>query len=235
LKILIIIPAYNEEGNIGDLLREFKKISSYSFEILVVNDCSKDRTSEISRTFGVNVIDLPCNLGIGGAVQTGYKYALINNFDVAIQVDGDGQHPPEYINNILSPIINGEADMVIGSRYLQKKGFQSTYLRRLGISYFTKLIKLLIGQNITDPTSGYRACNKKVINLFANTYPKDYPEPETIVFLARNKLKIIEVPVLMRERGSGMSSINLAKSVYYMFKVSLAIMIDSLRQTHTNS
>ena len=233
-KTLVIIPAYNEEGNIGKLLESLLKITDISFDIVVINDCSKDNTSSICKSYGVHVIDLPCNLGIGGAVQTGYKFALKNGYDIAIQVDGDGQHPPEYIRHIIQPILNGEADLVIGSRYLLEEGFKSTFVRRLGIQFFSKLIKLLTKQTVSDPTSGFRACNKKVIKLFASSYPKDYPEPETIVILKRNNLAVSEIPVVMKEREKGVSSINLTRSVYYMFKVSLAIIIDTFREPIRN-
>lgn len=231
MKALIIVPAYNEDGNIGDVINALNRlsISSYKFDTLVINDSSTDRTSEICRDAGVNIIDLPCNLGIGGTVQTGYKYAYKNGYDIAIQFDGDGQHNSEYIKQLLDPILAGNADMVIGSRYIRKEGFQSTFLRRIGIKYFSILIKLLTKKKITDPTSGFRACNNKVIELFALKYPIDYPEPESIVNLLRTNHVIEEVPVLMLERKSGVSSIRSFKSIYYMVKVSLAIVIDILR------
>lgn len=230
MKILIIIPAYNEEGNIGSLLDRMLNIESPKFDILVINDSSTDDTSFIARNYGVKVIDLPCNLGIGGAVQTGYQYAFKNNYDIAIQVDGDGQHRPEYIIDLIQPIINGDADLVSGSRYINKIGFQSTQLRRIGISYFSKIIELIIKQKITDPTSGFRACNSKVVRLFSQKYPNDYPEPESLVSLGRNEYRIKEIPVIMDERRGGISSINVTRSIYYMIKVSLAILIDTLRK-----
>jgi glycosyltransferase involved in cell wall biosynthesis len=230
LKILIIIPAYNEEKNIPDLINKLLEYKEYNIDLLIINDCSNDGTSNVCRELGVKVIDLPCNLGIGGAVQTGYKYAHNNNYDIAIQVDGDGQHKPNYLGKLISPIINNTVDMVIGSRYLDKTGFQSTLLRRIGIRYFSRLIQLLTLQKITDPTSGFRACNSIVIALFANRYPKDFPEPESLVFLKRNQIRILEVPVVMQERKNGKSSINLIKSIYYVIKVSLAILIDRLRK-----
>jgi glycosyltransferase involved in cell wall biosynthesis len=228
VKILAIIPAFNEEESIGNLISKFN--SYKDIDILVVNDCSKDLTSKICKGRGVNVIDLPCNLGIGGAVQTGYKYAKENGYDIAVQVDGDGQHNPQYIHKLIEPLLNSEADLVIGSRYLEKNGFQSTALRRIGIKYFTYLIKTLKKREITDPTSGFRACNRAIIEAFAERYPIDYPEPESIVYLLRNNFKVREVPVIMNEREGGESSIKAFKSVYYMIKVSLAILIDSLRR-----
>ncbi|WP_284036340.1 glycosyltransferase family 2 protein [Neobacillus sp. 114] len=228
MKILAIVPAYNEEQGIRHVVEHFKNIDYV--DILVINDCSKDKTSLVCRELGLNVIDLPANLGIGGAVQTGYKYALNNGYDIAIQVDGDGQHNPSYIKQLIQPIMDGDADLVIGSRYLNKEGFQSTRVRRVGIQYFTFLINLLHKKKITDPTSGFRAANKKVIELFSQRYPIDYPEPESIVYLLRNEYNIQEVPVIMNERMGGESSINAIKSVYYMIKVSLAIIIDNLRK-----
>jgi glycosyltransferase involved in cell wall biosynthesis len=228
MKILAIVPAFNEEEGLKKVAEQFKNIDF--LDILVINDCSKDRTSELGRKLGFNVIDLPCNLGIGGAVQTGYKYAFENGYDVAIQVDGDGQHNPFYIKDLISPIKEGKADLVIGSRYLKKEGFQSSFMRRVGINYFSFLINLFEKKRITDPTSGFRACNRKVIEHFSNRYPHDYPEPESIACLLRNHFKIEEVPVIMNERYGGESSITLFKSVYYMIKVSLAIFIDTLRK-----
>jgi glycosyltransferase involved in cell wall biosynthesis len=229
MKILIIIPAYNEQENIPRLLNKLSLLKN-NFDILVINDHSMDNTSKVCEVEGVSVIDLPCNLGIGGAVQTGYKYAINNGYDYAVQVDGDGQHNPEYLSVLLAPIISNEADLVIGSRYITKEGFQSTVLRRIGINYFSKLIQLLIRQKITDPTSGFRACNAKVIALFSQYYPSDYPEPESIVFVKREGLRVSEVPVVMQERIGGVSSIKSFKTIYYMIKVTLAIFIDMLRK-----
>lgn len=228
MKILVIVPAFNEEAGLIRIAQEFKEIDFV--DILIINDCSKDNTSELCRNLGLNIIDLPCNLGIGGAVQTGYKYAWENGYDIAIQVDGDGQHNPSYIHDLIGPIKNGSADLVIGSRYLQKEGFQSSVMRRAGIYYFSFLIKILEKKRITDPTSGFRACSRKVIKHFSIRYPHDYPEPESIVYLLRNKFNIEEVPVIMNERFGGKSSITSFKSIYYMVKVSLAIIIDNLRK-----
>ncbi|MNW35966.1 Undecaprenyl-phosphate mannosyltransferase [compost metagenome] len=227
MRILIIIPAYNESSSIKELIDNLKK---ENVDLLVINDGSTDSTSLICRQNNVNVIDLPCNLGIGGAVQTGYKFAFKENYDIAIQVDGDGQHDPKQIRLLIEPIINGHADMVIGSRYIVKKGFQSTLIRRIGIKYFSRLIYILTKRKITDPTSGFRACNRKVITVFANVYyPTDYPEPESIVHLLRTNHKVQEVPVKMIERQGGISSIRAFRSIYYMVKVSFAILIDGLR------
>ncbi|MBD8500989.1 glycosyltransferase family 2 protein [Paenibacillus arenosi] len=226
MKILAIIPAYNEEGNIERLVN---KLTQLDIDTLVINDCSTDSTVQICKNMRTNYIDLPVNLGIGGAVQTGYLYASRHNYDIAIQIDGDGQHDPAYIELLVDSIINHQADLVIGSRYIKKEGFQSSLMRRIGIKHFTYLIKMLTNKTVTDPTSGFRACNKKVINFFAAKYPVDYPEPETIVTLLRNNLVVKEIPVVMNERSNGISSINSIKAVYYMIKVSLAIIIDRLR------
>ncbi|MFJ8102259.1 glycosyltransferase family 2 protein [Lysinibacillus sp. NPDC096212] len=231
MNILVIIPAFNEEENIGKLIRKIQEIKyKNNVDIVIINDQSTDETSPICKKMDVDILDLPCNLGIGGAVQTGYKYAALHNYDIAIQVDGDGQHNPEYIENLIGPIIQGKSDMVIGSRYIEHLGFQSTGVRRMGIWYLKNLINILTGLKITDPTSGYRACNKEIIQIFASNYPKDYPEPESIMFIKRKGLKISEVPVIMNEREGGESSINFNRSIYYMIKVSLAIVFDKIRK-----
>lgn len=229
MKVLIIIPAYNEQENI---LSTVNKIKEYSEELdyIVINDGSTDNTEKILIENNIKHIKLINNLGIGGAVQTGYKYAYENGFDIAIQFDGDGQHDINYVPNICEPILNGQADMVIGTRYLDKSSskFQSTFMRRLGSSIISTFIKVFAGKKITDPTSGFRAVNKKVIEEFAKEYPKEYPEPESTVSLLVNGYKVEETPVSMNERTGGTSSIRLWKSVDYMVKVVLAIIIDSI-------
>lgn len=230
MRILLIIPAFNEEKNIERLIKNIQLTCGDSVDILIINDCSIDNTSAICDRIGVPVVNLPCNLGIGGAVQTGFKYAFHNNYDIAVQVDGDGQHKPEFISELIQPIVEDKADMVIGSRFIDKAGFQSTLLRRLGINYFSQLLKILSKERITDPTSGFRACNKKIIGLFVKRYPVDYPEPESIMYLLRNRYRIKEIPVVMQERFEGQSSITQLKSIYFMTKVSLAVIIDSIRK-----
>lgn len=229
MKVLIIIPAYNEQENI---LSTVNKIKEYSEELdyIVINDGSTDNTEKILIENNIKHIKLINNLGIGGAVQTGYKYAYENEFDIAIQFDGDGQHDINYVPNICEPILNGQADMVIGTRYLDKSSskFQSTFMRRLGSSIISIFIKVFAGKKITDPTSGFRAINKKVIEEFAKEYPKEYPEPESTVSLLVNGYKVEEIPVSMNERTGGTSSIRLWKTVDYMVKVVLAIIIDSI-------
>ena len=229
LRKLVIIPAYNESASIVNTVNDIKK-NAPDFDYVVINDHSKDNTLQICKDAGLNVIDLPLNLGIGGAVQTGYLYACQNGYDIAVQFDGDGQHDAKYLNEMAETLVKEQADMVIGSRFIEKEGFQSSFSRRLGIRYFTFLIKILTGQKITDPTSGYRMCNRKIIELFAGNYPKDYPEPETTTWILRKKLKVLEIPVIMRAREEGVSSISLKKSFYYMFKVTMAIIIERTRR-----
>ena len=201
MKVLLIIPAYNEEENI---LNTCNKIKEYSSEIdfIVINDGSNDNTEKILQENNIKHITLIENLGIGGAVQTGYKYACENGYDIAIQFDGDGQHDVNYVSNICEPIINGQADMVIGTRYLDKResSFQSTFMRGMGSSIISFLIKIVSRIKITDPTSGFRAVNKEVIKVFAKEYPTDYPEPESIVDIKNLNYRIKEVPVNMIER-----------------------------------
>lgn len=221
MKILVIIPAFNEEKTLGKLVTNIRE-NLYGCDILIINDCSTDSTKNIEFDDSVIKIDLPVNLGIGGAVQTGYKYAYENNYDIAVQVDGDGQHNCYYLKHLIEPIQSG-VDLCIGSRYINKVGFQSTVLRRIGIRYFSKLIKLICGYTITDPTSGFRACSKTIIKLFASSYPQDFPEPESLVKVVKKGFKISEIPVIMNERSFGKSSIDFKKSIYYMIKVSLAV------------
>ena len=229
MKRLIIIPAYNEQESIKNTVEDIIK-NAPGFDYIIINDCSTDRTKEICEKENFNVVHLPVNLGIGGAVQTGYLYAARNGYDIAVQVDGDGQHDPKFLSKMAVYMENEGADMVIGSRFINKEGFQSSGARRIGIKYFTMLIKLLTGVNITDPTSGLRMVNREITEFFAEEYPKDYPEPESVVAILRRKKKVMEIPVIMRERSGGVSSISMKKSVYYMIKVSLAILIERIRK-----
>ncbi len=228
MKKLVIIPAYNEKQSIIFTVEDIKK-NAPDFDYVIVNDCSTDNTMDICRYNGYNVLNLPINLGIGGAVQTGYLYAYNHGYDIAVQFDGDGQHKAEYLETMAECLVGKQLDMVIGSRFIANKGFQSTWLRRIGIRYFTLLIKLLSGKTITDPTSGMRMCNRKTIEMFANEYPRDYPEPESTMRLIRHKRKIEEVPVEMRERQGGVSVMSPLRSIYYMVKVTLAIIIERVR------
>lgn len=227
LKVLVIIPAYNEEKSIGNVISKIKNLDG--IDVVVVDDGSKDETLKVSLEKGARVIELPFNLGIGGAMQTGYLFAKNNNYDIAIQVDADGQHDPTYIEKLIEPIKNGKADMVVGSRYVEKTAYKSSLSRRSGMIYFSFLVTMLTGQKIKDTTSGFRAVNKKIIEYFAQSYPTDYPEVDVLVRLNRKKFKICEVAVEMKDRQGGTSSITPLKSVYYMIKVSIAVLIDTLR------
>lgn len=227
MKTLIIIPAYNEQACIENTIREVENCGM-DVDYLVVNDCSKDATKEILERMGANYVSLPVNLGIGGGMQTGYLYAMENGYDIAVQIDGDGQHDPAYLRHVIGPIVRGEADMVIGSRFINKEGFQSSAARRMGITFLSRLIELLCGVKVLDVTSGMRASGRALIERFAVSYPQDYPEPEVILSCGLEGYKVMEVPVVMRERGGGVSSINLLRSVYYMIKVSLALVLARL-------
>ena len=229
MKKLIIIPAYNEEANIVKTVESIER-DAVGFDYIVINDCSTDRTKEICEEHGFHYVDLPINLGIGGAVQTGYKYAWENGYDMAVQVDGDGQHDPEFLELMAEYLETHQVDMVIGSRFIEKQGFQSSGMRRVGIRFFSGLIRLMTGKTITDPTSGLRMAGRNVIELFSKDYPRDYPEPESVVAILRKGLKVAEGPVIMREREGGVSSISMKKSVYYMVKVTLAILIERIRR-----
>lgn len=227
MKVLIIIPAYNEEKSIEKVVENL--INNYpQYDYLIVNDGSTDRTEEICREKNYNFVTLPVNLGIGGGVQTGYMYAVKNDYDIAIQTDGDGQHNPEYIEKLIEPIVKGEADMTIGSRFIEKEGFQTSFMRRMGINIIKGVIKMCCGVTIKDNTSGFRASSKELTKYFSENYAQDYPEPEAIVTSVLNGYTVKEVPVVMNEREEGVSSINAAKSIYYMIKVSLALMIHRL-------
>lgn len=228
MRVLLIVPAYNEEKNIlavVNRIREYRKKCDFVLDYVVINDCSTDSTKIICDENGIHSISLVKNLGIGGAVQTGYIYARMNDYDIAVQFDGDGQHDIESLKDLIEPVACGEADFAVGSRFADEKSssFKSTAVRRIGIKYFSRLIQLLVGENVTDPTSGYRAANRTVISIFASDYPYDYPEPESLVWLSKSKQRITEVPVNMFERQGGVSSINSWKSVYYIIKVSAAI------------
>lgn len=224
MKTLIIVPAYNEQENIrstvGDLRRHCPEA-----DVLVINDCSTDGTPQILREDGIAHLSLPVNLGIGGGVQTGYMYARDNGYDIAIQFDGDGQHEARFLPEMIAPVGRGEADLVIGSRFLKKEGFQSTGLRRAGIRWLSGLIRLLTGVRVLDVTSGMRAVGRTYIEAYAGNYAQDYPEPEAILYAAARKARILEIPVEMRERSGGKSTISPLRSVYYMIKVSLALII----------
>ena len=235
MRVLVIIPAYNEceaiERIVSELVQSTRGLN-VDCDYIVINDGSNDCTGDVLESSSIRHVNLPVNLGIGAAVQTGYMYALMNDYDVAIQMDGDGQHLPEYIPALLAPIASGEADFVVGSRFLENgsSGYRSSGLRRFGIRWLSFCILLCTATRVTDATSGFRAVNRKGIRLFADRYAKDYPEPESIVHAVRNRLAVREVPVRMAARQSGESSIRLFASVYYMIKVTLAILLASLEK-----
>lgn len=229
MKKLVIIPAFNEEGNLEKTIKDIKD-NAPDFDYVIINDCSTDKTLEMCRRHGFSYLNLPVNLGIGGAVQTGYRYAYYHGYDIAVQFDGDGQHSASHLEDMVTTLIDTESDMVIGSRFIEKEGFQSSGLRRIGIKYFTGLIKILTRKTITDPTSGMRMVNKKLLEKFTDEYPKDYPEPESVVTILSEKYKVTEIPVVMNEREEGVSSISLKNSVYYMIKVSFAILIARMKK-----
>ena len=229
-RVLLIIPAYNEEKNILNVYNEilnYNKKNKTNYDVIVINDGSKDLTSKVCHDNNIPVIDLVRNLGIGGAVQTGYKYAKENNYDIAVQFDGDGQHDISYIKSMLEPLLNNEADMVIGSRFCEKDndGFLSSGMRRLGIKLISFFIKLKTRKKIYDTTSGFRAINKSLINRFSLYYPLEYPEPISTVDILCNNYKVKEVSVKMKERMEGKSSIHSWKNIYYMVNVLLTIML----------
>lgn len=226
-KCLIIIPAYNEAGNIEKVIDNL--ITNYpQYDYVIVNDGSVDETKKICREHRYQALHLPVNMGIGGAVQTGYLYAWENGYDMAVQIDGDGQHDVAFLEGMIECMEQENADCVIGSRFVRKEGFQSSGLRRTGIRLLSILGFILTGVRVRDITSGYRLVNRRFIYIFAQDYPPDYPEPEAMVIAAVHGGKIREYPVVMRERESGTSSINLKRSVYYMVKVTLAMLIRRL-------
>ena len=226
LKVIVLVPCYNEENSISSVVRQIEEVrKSIPLDYIIINDCSTDASLEVCKKNNFSYLDLSANLGIGGCVQTGYLYAYAEDYDVAIQIDGDGQHDPAYIGKLLKPIIHGAADIAIGSRFKDKQGFQSTIMRRVGINFLSKLIQLCCGLKILDATSGFRAVNRKYIKVFAKKYALDYPEPEALIVAALRGAIVEEVPVIMHERKQGASSINTIRAAYYMIKVSLAIIL----------
>ncbi len=230
MKKIAIIPVYNEQNNIIQVMNDLKT-NAPDFDTVIINDGSTDHTIEACRGHGFNVISLPSNAGIGASVQTGYIYALEKGYDIAVQFDGDGQHEAKFLGKLYDTMIRTESDMVIGSRYLAKQGFQSTAMRRIGIRFLSSLIRILYRQKIRDVTSGQRMVNRKVMAFFAEYYPYDYPEPETLALCMRERFKVTEVPVIMRSRKDGNSSIGIRQSVYYMLKVSFFILVGYFKQS----
>jgi glycosyltransferase involved in cell wall biosynthesis len=229
LKRLAVVPALNEEATVGRVIDEIRRLDP-GFDVVVVDDGSADRTAAVAEARGAHVLRLPFNLGIGGAVQTGYRFAFERGYDIAVQVDGDGQHDPAELPVVLAPVLADEADVCVGSRFAAGGGYQSSFLRRLGIRLFAGLVSAVVRQKVTDTTSGFRAVNRKGIALFAADYPHDYPEVEATVMSVKHRLRLKEVPVEMRERGGGESSITALRSIYYMAKVLLAIFVGLFRR-----
>ena len=228
-KVLIIVPAYNEAKSIERVLRSIKEESPNS-DIVVINDGSRDNTAAIAERNGVNVVSAPYNLGIGGAVQTGLIYAKRNNYDIAIQLDADGQHKAEELERLITEIEKDEADFVLGSRFLRKTDYHSTFMRKLGNRIFSGLIALVTKQYFTDSTSGFRASNKRAISFLADHYPTEFPEPESLVILKKHGFRVKEVSVEMDDRQGGESSVTKFKAVYFMISISIAILIDWIKK-----
>lgn len=227
MKTLIIIPAFNEAKNLVKFIDTLEK-DYPQYDYVIINDGSTDDTAKVCAQHQYNVVNLPINLGIGGAVQTGYKYARAHGYEAAVQMDGDGQHNPQFLDGMVKVLENKEADLVVGSRFVNKEGFQSSAARRTGINILSILARMFTGVTLKDITSGYRLVNERMINIYAEDYPADYPEPEAMVMASVHGCRIKEYPVIMRERENGKSSINLKKSVYYMVKVSIAMFIRRL-------
>lgn len=229
-KVYCLIPCYNEGRNLDELLPEIQQYNKNYFPV-VINDCSSDNTAEVASKYKAIEINLPINLGVGGAIQTGLLYAKQKNGNYAVKIDGDGQHNPSDIEALLKPLIEGKADIVVGSRFLEKDvGFKSTFFRIMGIKILQIVTRFLTGSTITDPTSGFRAYNSKAIKFMSENYPSfDYPEPEEVILAAKNNLRILEIPVKMRNRKYGTSSISFYGSFYYMAKVILSMIFIKIR------
>lgn len=233
-RILAIVPAYNEEESIQSVISDIRTHLSDA-DICVIDDGSEDSTYDKILSLGVIVIRHPYNIGIGGAIQTGFKFALENDYDIAIQIDGDGQHRADQAAKLTGPLERRETNVAIGSRYIEKTGYSSTFQRQVGSKIFCGVLSLLTSRKVTDPTSGFRAYDKKAIRYFAHDYPEDYPEPEAIVLLHKIGFSFQEIPVSMKERSGGKSSITAIGSAYYMIKVLLAIVIEALKRKEIRS
>lgn len=224
MKILVIIPCYNEEENLAFVVERLAREAPEA-DYLIVDDCSTDGSAALCAQNGYNYISLPVNLGIGGGVQSGYLYAREHGYDITVQMDGDGQHNPKYLASVVKPVADGNLDMCVGSRFIKKEGFQTSFMRRFGIGIISNLIRLLCGVRVKDTTSGFRACNKALTNYFADHYAQDYPEPEAIITAVLGGWRVGEVPVVMEERMAGKSSISPLKSAFYMIKVILGLLV----------
>lgn len=229
MKILVIVPAYNEEGCIKGVIEDLRNNFPQG-DIILVNDGSRDLTSDIAKGLGVNVIDLPYNVGIGGAMQTGFRYAIEEGYDVALQFDGDGQHNADQIEKILKPFLSNSADLVVGSRFLSEGGFTSSVQRRIGSKILSFVVSAIIRQKITDTTSGFRVYGRKTLEFFGSIYPEDYPEVESFILAHKKGLRIKEVASEIGPRTGGKSSITFSQAVYYMVKVMLAIFVDLIKR-----
>ena len=227
-----IVPAFNEQESVTHVIEEIRAFDP-DFEIVVVDDGSTDGTAAAAAGLGAHVVRLPFNLGIGGAVQTGFRYAFENGFALAVRVDGDGQHDPAQLGALLGPVLADEADIVVGSRFASGGGYRSSRSRRIGISILAGTLSAIVGRRVTDPTSGFQALNRRAIALFAADYPHDYPEVEAALMVHKHQLRMTEVPVQMRERSAGRSSIGALASVYYMVKVLLALFVGLFRRNVT--
>jgi glycosyltransferase involved in cell wall biosynthesis len=229
MKLLIIVPAYNEEASLPGVIRDIREHVPAA-DVLVVNDGSQDSTARIAQEMRIKVLDLPYNLGIGGAMQAGYLYAVQHGYEIVVQFDGDGQHVAGEIQKLIQPLTAGTADITVGSRFLDQGTYRPPILRMLGIRLFSFILSRILGTSVSDSTSGFRAANRMVIEFFARTYPEDYPEVEALVLLHKAALRVMEVPVTMRERTGGRSSITIIRSAYYVIKVLLAICIDLIKK-----
>jgi glycosyltransferase involved in cell wall biosynthesis len=229
LRRVAVVPAYNEEGSIGGVIDELRAVDP-ELEIIVIDDGSADGTVEVAAARGVRVLKLPFNLGIGGAVQAGYRLAHEEGFELALRVDGDGQHDASQFSVLAGPVLGGHADIAVGSRFIAAKGYRSSRSRRFAIRILSWTVTLIVGGRVTDPTSGFQVTNRRAISLFAAYYPHDYPEVEATVLAAKAGLRRAEVPVQMRERSAGRSSIGAVRSVYYMVKVMLALLVSVFRR-----
>ncbi len=228
-RIAAIVPAYNEAARIGSVVEELRA-QSIPLDVVVVDDGSEDGTARAARAAGARVLVLPFNLGIGGAVQTGLRFALRRGYAAAVRVDGDGQHEARCVAEVLAPVITGKADLGVGSRFLDEEAaYRSSVVRRMGIRFFARLISLLTGAGVTDPTSGFTAFSSRAIRLFARSFPVDFPEPEAILMARRHGLRVEEVPVRMRPRPCGVSSIRYLRTLYYMIKVTCALLLHIIK------
>ena len=229
-RIVAVVPAYNESGAIGGVVDEIRSFDP-ALDVVVVDDASTDETAAIAAAHGATVLRLPFNVGIGGAVQTGFRYALEHEYETAVRLDGDGQHDPRELPKLLAPLERGDANLVIGSRFVDPGGsYRPPFARRVGIRVFARLVSLLGGQRVTDTTSGFMALDRVGIALFAEEFPHDYPEVEATLVALRSGLRLAQVQVEMRERETGSSSITFVRSVYYLVKVTLALLVASLRR-----